>query len=291
VVVGGEAGARYDRIGPVSLAPGNASLAYVANDRNRETVVVPGRWSFVFANVHALVWAPDGRELVVLGRQVECDRRPAGRSCWCLSRGRDCVPEDDLFPATPAVSPDGRVATVRQRALREDGYEPTRDDRFWVSFGSLRGPELLDVTVGPVLDGSGRHVGYAGATRAGVRQVFRDGQPVGEPMAQVNDLVLSSDGAHVAWTGGGPGSFRAFVDGRAGRAHDWARDAALDPGGTRVAYAARDAPRGPWRIVAGTVEGPACDWVGRPHWSPDGKHVAYAARVGREVWWKVLDVR
>lgn len=291
IVVGAEEDPRYRRVSGTLLSPDGSTLAYIASGPRRQSVVVRGRSSFEFANVHEIVWTPDGREVVVLARSAKCDGSSHVGPCWCISRGKDCAPEPDLYPGTLVPSPDGRrIAVVRHRSVREDGYQPGRDDRFWMSYGAFRGPEVRLVTVGPVLDASGGHVGYAGRTAEGGVQVFRDAQPLGRPVAQVNDLSFSSDGSQIAWTGGAPGHFRAFLNGLPGAEHEWTRDVTFDPTGQRVAYAARDTPSGPWRILAGNLEGPACDWVSRPHWSADGKRIAYAARIGRELWWKILEL-
>jgi WD40-like Beta Propeller Repeat len=291
VVVGGRREPWYERVGDVLLSPDGASLAYVATAAGRESVLIGGRGRGDFANVQEMRWSAQGRELVVLARSAACAAGPESASCWCVSRGHGCLPEEDLSPGPIAVSPDGAsVAVVRQRALKNDGYRPDRDDRFWISYRAFRGPELFRVNVGPILDGTGTHLAYAGTTAAGRVQVFRDATAMGAPVEQVNDLALSPDGAHVAWTGGAPGRFRAFVDGAPSSAWAWAEHVTLDPTGHRVAFAARQQSGGPWRIVAGTAVGPACDWVGVPRWSADGRRIAYAARIGREVWWKVLDV-
>ena len=292
VVVGGRRDPWYERVGSVLLSPDGDSLAYVATAAGRASVLIAGRKERDFANVQEMIWPAKGGELVVLARSAACEAQPVSLPCWCVSRGHECLPEDDLYPGQIAVSPDGAgVAVIRWRALKNDGYQPGRDDRFWISHGKLRGAVMLRVDAGPILDGGGRHVAYAGTTTASRVQVFRDALPVGETVQQVNDLALSSDGARVAWTGGGGGRFRTFVDGAPSSEWDWTEHVTFDPAGGRVAFAARERPGRPWRIrAATTTAGPPCDWVGRPHWSPDGRRVAYAARIGREVWWKVLEV-
>jgi hypothetical protein len=283
LVVGGHEDPPFDHLANVTLSPDGSAVAYVGGGL-RDTVMVRGRKLAEFENVHSIAWTPNGREVVVLGRAKVCGQE----ACWCISRGQECVPEDGLTPGPWALSPDGlRMAIARTRAVRYDGYVPSRDDRYWVTYGAMRGPEVLDVRAGPVLDARGGHVAYAARTAGGLR-VFRDTEPVGDPLQQVDALAFSSDGTHLAWAGRAGGHHHVFVDGIPGPAHDWAEDVSFDPAGKQIAYGARDQPDGPWHIVAGKVSGPAYDWVGPPRWSSDGKRVAYAARSGRQVWWDVL---
>ena len=287
LIVGDHEDPPFEGLVHTTLSPDGSAVAYVGRNADRETVMVRGRKLGDFDSVYAIAWTPDGREVVVFARALKC-QPPA---CWCISRGGVCVPEDHLGPGPWAFSPDGaRVALVHQRSLPCDGCRPGRDDRYWVTYGAMRGPEVLDVRAGPVIDARGAHVAYAALVAGGGVRVFRDAQPVGELLQQGGQIAFSPDGAHLAWSGSAGGHFHVFVDGVPAPAHDWVYDVKFDPAGKQVAYAARDQPGGPWRIIAGTASGPACDWVGPLRWSADGKRVAYAARIGREVWWKVLPV-
>jgi len=44
-------------------------------------------------------------------------------------------------------------------------------------------------------------------------------------------------------------------------------------------------------VVVGDCIGDAFEQVGDPVFSPDGKKVAHGARKGRELWWKVMEVK
>jgi hypothetical protein len=284
LVVGGHEDPPFDDLADVTVSPDGSALAYVGRGPGY-TVMVRGRKPAEFEGVHAIAWTPDGRGVVALGRAKVCQQH----ACWCISRGQECVHEDGLTPGPWALSPDGlRIAIARHRAVRDNGYQPGRDDRFWVTYGALRGPEVLAVRSGPVLDARGSHVAYAAVTDGGGVRVFRDAQPVSDPFQQVGAIAFSSDGTHLAWAARAGGRFRVFVDGVPGPEHDWAQDLSFDPAGKQIAYAARDQSDGPWHVVAGKVSGPAYEWIGPLRWSSDGKRVAYAARIGREVWWKVL---
>jgi hypothetical protein len=284
LVVGGHEDPLFDDLADITLSPDGSALAYVGRGPG-STVMVRGRKLAEFESVHGIAWTPDGREVVALGRPKVCEQR----SCWCVSRGQKCVHEDGLTPGPWALSPDGlSIAIARSRAVRDESYEPGRDDRYWVTYGAMRGPEVLAMRSGPVLDARGSHVAYAAVTTGGGVRVFRDTEPVGDLLQEAGAIAFSSDGTHLAWVGRAGGHFRVFVDGVPGPEHDWAQALSFDPAGKQIAYAARDQPNGPWHVVAGKVSGPATDWVGPLRWSFDGNRVAYAARIGREVWWKVL---
>ena len=62
----------------------------------------------------------------------------------------------------------------------------------------------------------------------------------------------------------------------------------FSPTGSQVAYAANEGSRS--YVVIGKTKFETPDRVGDPVFSPDGRRVGYGARIGREIWWKVLDV-
>jgi hypothetical protein len=49
--------------------------------------------------------------------------------------------------------------------------------------------------------------------------------------------------------------------------------------------------KGPEFIVVGDKVGPPFDSVTQPVFSPDGSKVAFGAMQGKELWWKVMEVR
>ena len=63
----------------------------------------------------------------------------------------------------------------------------------------------------------------------------------------------------------------------------------FSPNGRSVAYSAT--VEGRESVFVGENQAMEFDRVGVPHFSADGNVVAYDARKGRELWWKVVEVK
>lgn len=66
-------------------------------------------------------------------------------------------------------------------------------------------------------------------------------------------------------------------------------DLAFSPDGRRFAYVACD--NGDWIVVCGDQRSERFDIVRDPVFRRHGKKVAFGARKGRELWWKVMEVK
>lgn len=129
--------------------------------------------------------------------------------------------------------------------------------------------------------------------------------------------VYSPDGAKIAYTAnkGGRQDSTGMIGGKwvmvvaptegpdrvkEGTGYDMAVSPVFSPDGRRIAYRARKGPMEKARrfiVVAdaetGKVikEGRGGDEIWPPVWNADSKAVGYGARIGRELWWKVIELR
>jgi len=68
-----------------------------------------------------------------------------------------------------------------------------------------------------------------------------------------------------------------------------ARDVTWKADGASIAFCART--EAGWVVVCGEQESPVFDEVGVPSFSPDGSKLCFGARTGRELWWRIMEVK
>ncbi len=200
----------------------------------------------------------------------------ASRDCVALDRRRG---EEFDRISGPALSRDGtRVA-----------YRAQQGGRSFVVIDAERGPDV-EMMSDPAISADGRVVAYA-ARRDGRWRIVTDGREIpleGQPSA----VFLSGDGRSVGWLltlgSDGASKVRVVVDGVAGEPFAIVGRPLFGPDGRRVAYAADDGDR--QYVVIGTTKVRVSGRLSDPVFSADGTKVGYGARIGRELWWKVLDV-
>jgi WD40 repeat protein len=180
----------------------------------------------------------------------------------------------------PSLSRDGRV--VAHWAIRDDGY--------FVRIGDRDEP-AFDFVIDPVVSADGSTVAYAGERDQ--NWFLHVGGKETALAVRPQSLFLSADGRQVGWIEhqdlpAGGSKMRVVAFGKEGKSYGIVSGPAFSPNEALVAYGAEDEIRK--FVVIGTREIETPDRAGDPVFSPDGRTVGYGARIGRELWWKVLNV-
>jgi len=169
-------------------------------------------------------------------------------------------------------------------------YRAGRNDEHFIRIGDREGSRF-DFVTDPAITPDGSIVAY-GAKRDGrwlLVVAGRESPLAGEPYS----VFLSADGRSVGWVDldtapDGGSKMRVVASGESGRPYRLIGKPVFGPRGSLAAYAADEGERR--LVVIGTSEFETPHRVGDPVFSPDGRRVGYGARIGREIWWKVLDV-
>ena len=217
------------------------------------------------------VWSADGSHLA-----FRLTSRTSSKECVVLD-GRRGEPFDRV--GAPALSRDGRHLAYRAHV----------GERSFVVVDGRHGPEVEFLT-DPALSADGSVVAYAARREGrwrlivGERETGLEGSP--------SSVFLSPDGLSVGWqinTGSdGSAKVRVVVNGTAGESFALVGRCVFSPDGDRVTYAADDGDK--QYVVIGDQKREVSGRLGDPVFSPDGRKVGYGARIGRELWWKVLEL-
>ena len=182
----------------------------------------------------------------------------------------------------PVLSRDGRVVA----------YCATQDQSSWCIRVGDREEPPFDYVTDPAVSADGSTAAY-GACR-GSQWFLRVGTEERKIPSKPVHVFLSADGRNVGWveavplTAGGS-TMRVIVGERPGATFSLVGIPTFSPTSDRVAYGAEEGGRKYVVVGARKVESP--DRVGDPSFSPDGRRVGYGAKVGRELWWKVIEVQ
>lgn len=244
----------------------------------------------------------NGRQIVVLD-----DRLFDGGAGWTVSWPL-CMSDDGTVIACRLTSVETRKGCIAVEgrngeefdrvgppALSADGkhvaYRAHQGDRCFAVVGKQRGPEV-DLMTDPAISADGAVVAYA-ARRGGCWSLVVNGRE-SDLDRQPAHVFLSADGRSVGYwhfESGAAGSSRVqvVVNGKAGPSFTMVGSPVFSPDGQTVTYAADEGEQ--QYIVIGDRKVPVSGRASDPVFSPDGRKVGYGARLGREIWWKVLDVQ
>lgn len=283
IVVGDRKGPEFDAVPLLSdmiatqspvFSPDGSRVAYAAKKGRLWHPVVDGKVGEGCELIWPVFFSSDGKRVVHVEKH--------GDKWWLVVDG---VKRAEL--AQPvwghALSPDGGVIVHVARS----------GSKFRLVVGDKPGP-LFDKIFNPVLSSDGTRVAYV-VKRDGNRAVAVDDR-VGEAFDRVSSPAFAPDGSRVAYSASQEGKVLVVFGDRKGEPFDDIPLTNLSeppvvfaPDGSSVAYRAKNGDR--HFVVAGTNRSEPFDQVWEPVYSPDGKKVAFGARKGRELWWKVLEVR
>lgn len=180
----------------------------------------------------------------------------------------------------PVLSANGAVVA----------YRAERNGEYFIRVGDREEP-AFDFVTDPAVSADGSTVAYAGS-QGGRWFLVAGGKKI--PLTGHPDMVfVSSDGRHVGWAEreplpGGGSKMRVAVPGKIGEPFGIVGKPLFSPKEPLVAYGAEEGGRR--FVVIGTRKVETPDRVGDPVFSPDGRQAGYGARIGREIWWKLLEI-
>jgi Tol biopolymer transport system component len=241
-------------------------------------VVVDGVAAGEFENVRHPVFSPDSKKVAFAAHQGDA---------WFMINGGRKEPSFDWI-GKPVFSPDGkRLAYFAQSA----------EMYFLVVDGKRIGPAYADVK-DPVFSSDGRRIAFIamrknesgpGMLPSGRICAVADGR-AGEDCEFIQTLLFSPDGRRFGYTMTQDKKEFIVVDGRKyGGEYDSNEGLAFSPDGKRFAYVGFQG--GCAYVVCGDQRSEPFDIVRNPVFSPDGRKLAYSARKGRELWWKVMELK
>jgi 4-hydroxybenzoate polyprenyltransferase len=272
---------------PIYLSPVGRRAAYFTTDKGRIYLVVDGvRREETSGNetdlVSGFAFSPDGRS---------CSYSYAEASKhYVMVNGTRQGPYEDVVRdiiysrdgctvAYPAMA-DGALFAVRNGVKNEIAVEDVPRGPFFFSPDATRMAYMtsdIDATY-----------------------VAADGKPADrmrfDTSVYIGPIAFSSDSRRMAYVVCDYTMMQVVVDGQKGEAFDYSESVQIQirfsPDSRHVAYVAYRKGRGYFVVVNGAV-GEVQDWIATDTlvFSPDSRKLAYGARKGRELWWKVIDVK
>jgi hypothetical protein len=252
-------------------------VAFVAGEGGRQVIVLDGSEYSLYGPDWTVSWplcfSDDGSG-------VACRLTSKTSQSGCIAvDGKRGEEFDRVGP--PVLSGDGKHVAYRAHL----------GGRCFVVVDGDPGPDF-EFMCDPAISADGKVVAY-GAKQAGQWTLFVGSARTPIPR-QPSFVFLSPDGRSVGYglpdsQGGGASRVRVVVNGKPGDAFSIVGVPVFSPDGKTLAYSADDGFRRCIVIGDRSVDVPGRE--GDPVFSPDGRKVGYGARIGRDIWWKVLDVR
>ena len=253
VVDNGKQSVPYDNCGGISVSADGSILSFFADSSQGKLLVVNGQEFGPFRRINDnLTYSADGKH-------------------WACSLEATDSSESGQFLI------DGETYPVPKGARYSGTFRfDFRPDRGW--YAKALNCELEIKTATPevkvpsqvVYSRDGQHVAKiwpnSQDSTHSSEQATLDDKPVGPSYHRINDLQLSDDGKHIAFSasvGDSRGSGDAVVfDGEEGPKHSGIYDVVMTPDGRHIAYSAGDRVNdaGTWHVVVDGFAGPAFDY-------------------------------
>jgi len=262
VVVGGRKGEDFDYVGRPAFSRDGKQVAYEAKvgpPENRKSRVIVGDRALKgdYEFVVGPTFTPDGKVLYAANRGGTFADKPI----------------DGLATTPPAggtwiigVGDELRDA-VRDAEQIRGGLMVAPDGKTLVYIARIAGQEcvVLGERPGPFFASIGR-IGFS---------------PGGKAIVYVAELAENTDKSR---------NFRLVIDGnQASEVFRYIENFAMSPDGNTVALKTHG--KAGIQVVAGSHRSEIFDVVYDLNFSPEGRKLAFCARKGREIWWKVMDLK
>jgi len=313
VVVGDKkVGEEYDAAYNPAWAPVGSSLGFIATKDTNSFLVVDGKKGEPFERISSFLFSANGKAFAYVAFEGDPSQRDSKR--WVVLGDR----KSDDYMNELALSPDGRTmaylaskdrnnylvvgdqkieARARWPVFSPDGksfaYMAGKSGKQFVVVAGKKGDDFDSIQSPPIFTANGT-VAYR-ARQSGAMFVVLGGQR-GDTYEYVHLPSPAPEGnvAYAAWKGGQ----RFIVVGD----RKWPSPAVLlkafpgpivfSPDGKVFAYAAAEGEIGKQFVVVGENKVEEFDRVlTTPQFSADGRKLCFGVLKGRELWWKVVDVK
>ncbi|HZE95645.1 MAG TPA: hypothetical protein VE981_01330 [Planctomycetota bacterium] len=304
VIVGGEPIGPYGDVAELRWSPDGGRLAYIVGDAGKieRAVVVDANRGPSSLDVRDLVFSPDSRRLAYVASEREgeryiVDRTPGRPFSRCVkpafsgdSRtliGRVGIDQKWAVAVNdqPGAAYDEVGPPVFSHDAKTVAYAARRGDKGFVVVGTTES-EPCDYAYRIAV---GEKAGLAYALLQGkTATLVHNGKELYKGGPRPNHLVISSDGACMAYSESQDGKVRIVADGRPGAWHSGVEQLQLAPDGRTPVYVAQDG-EDQFLVVGGKVHGPFVPLTA-PVFHETGNPLAIVVRIGREIWRKVFSV-
>ena len=262
VVVGDRKGANYAYVGRPALSRDGTQVAYEAKvgppGQRKSRVIVGDRpLKGEFDYVVGPSFGPDGKVLYAGNRGGVADEKPI-----------------DGLAGSPPLGGTWSIGTgdeerdaVRDAEQLRGGLLVTPDGKTIAYVARIAGQECVVVgeRLGPFFASIGR-VGFT---------------PGGKAVVYVAELAANPDKSR---------NFRLVIDGNlASEVFRYIESFAVSPDGNTVAL--KTHAKSGIQVVLGSHRSEIFDGVYDLNFSPDGRKLAFCARKGRDLWWKVMELK
>lgn len=277
-VIDGKPGPEYDKVLGITFSTDGKHVAYGVTDkieRDFWRVVVDGKEIpnfFDAISSKSPAFTPDGNHVVCVARK--------DRKAVVIIDGKDEPLYDRIGHGIPFFSSDGKHMAY----TAVNSGEPER-----VILDGKPGPDFAYIPVLSLLfSPDGQRFAYGGQEISQKWRVVTDGQP-GPAYDQVDNIVFSKDGRHVAYKAKTGERWMLVIDGKPQLEFEELAEGfpVFSPDGRRLAHGYKE--NGKWKVRldvlegdgrSGIVGGKYNKGVGLITFSPDGERLAFGSRNG-----------
>jgi len=270
----------FSWVGRIIFRP-DGILAYEAWQDGKAFLVVGEKKFDAYDGLYSTVFSRDGKTIAFAARQGDH---------WIVKVGdQSSVPFHQIGLGV-VFSPQGNQVAFAAR----------QGDRWSMHVGDKTGEPFEQIRGFPVFSPDGALVAYPVFDGVTERVVVGDRKEPG--FDGVSDPAFSRDGTKLAYAvhvgGKKPGESHwsggtecVIVDGKKGPLFSWIRPPIyFSPDASDVAYVAKVGEK--YVVAIGDRKSEKFDYIGGDlQFSPDGKRLAFGALRGRELWWRVMNVR